>query len=165
MAYGNKQPRNFAVFLLTVAAVTSLVYHVSNRDWISLASAERHAAAGRYAEALPVYEKLAENDFQPDTVYMRLAECYFSLGRPLQARAALKLLAAGGKRDDPKLMLKLAASGLWLGLFEEAAGEYSEALRLEPDNRPARFGLARALAWSGRFEEAVHEYRILLEGK
>lgn len=164
MVGGNKQARNFTVFLIFVAIVTSLVYRANNRDWISLTSADRHAAGGRYAEALPLYEKLSKNDFQPEMVYNRLAECHLALEQPEEARMALQTLLSYG-RDDTELLRKLAASALWLGLFQDAASEYSEVLRLKPDDRSARLGLARALAWSGRFDEAVIEYRIFLEGK
>jgi len=165
LSRGNKQPRNFALFLLFVGIATSLVYRASNRDWISLASAERHAAGGRYEAALPLYEALSEKNFQPEVVYKRLAECLFILGQPREARQAMQKLIAYEQHEDPILLRKLAASALWLGLFQDAAVEYRQVLRLEPDDRMARLGLARALAWSGHFEEAVNEYRILLEGE
>ena len=160
--FSNTQFRQFAIFLLAVGLGTSLVYRVINRNLISLDTARRHVVNGRYSEAVAAYERLLDRGFQSDAVYEGLVECYLSFGRPDKARSALQSLISSRQEDDPLRLRQLAATALWMGMHEVAANEYRKVLRLRQDDRPARLGLARALAWSGRFEEAVYEYRILL---
>ncbi len=162
MFFRNEQIRQFSLFLLAVGLGTSLAYHAINRNLILLNTARRHSAHGRYEQAAMVYEKLRDRGFQPDTVLEQLVDCYFSLGRPQEARTALQSLISTEQKPDPFRLRQLAATALWLGMHEVAADEYRNALSLRQGDRSARLGLARALAFSGRFEEAVCEYRILL---
>lgn len=48
------------------------------------------------------------------------------------------------------------------GRLDDAVKQYRHALSIEPANREARLGLARALAWSAHGEEARQEYDALL---
>ncbi len=162
LIFRSRQCRQFAIFLVAVGLGTSLSYHAINRNLISLNTARRHTAHGRLEQAANVYERLLEKDFEPDAVSKQLVECYFALGRPKEARAALQSRVASIPQVDPLLLRQLAATALWLGMHDVAANEYREVLRMRQDDRSAKLGLARSLAWSGRFEEAVSEYRNLL---
>jgi hypothetical protein len=64
-----KQVQQFALFILVVSILTSLVYHVLNRNDISLQKAHRLAVSGRYSEAVPLYEKLVADGVQSKDVY------------------------------------------------------------------------------------------------
>jgi tetratricopeptide (TPR) repeat protein len=48
------------------------------------------------------------------------------------------------------------------GDWAAAAGEYREALRLQPDYPEARFALGNLLARTGRLSEAIAEYQEIL---
>jgi tetratricopeptide (TPR) repeat protein len=48
------------------------------------------------------------------------------------------------------------------GRLDEAIAQYQDALAIDPENRSARHGLARANAWSGRSMKAISEYDALL---
>jgi tetratricopeptide (TPR) repeat protein len=66
------------------------------------------------------------------------------------------------KESDPLRLSYLAATALGMGLNDIAAQQYRKVLLIRADDRPARLGLARALARAGLYEEAVKEYRTLL---
>lgn len=165
MHKGNKQVRQFGLFIAMVAVGSSLAYHTLNRDWVDLASARRRAAAGRYAEAAAIYNRLAGKNFQPESVYRELAECYLAMGQPQEARETWFYILAHGLAEGQVAMRKLAATALWLGRYDEAEKEFRVVLSMTPSDRAARVGLARALAWSGQYEEAIREYRALLGDK
>lgn len=158
----SRQSTQFVVFLLIVAAGMSLLYRLTNRDWIRLAEARSMAKAGRLAEALPIYRSLAMKGFESHIVCKEMADFCFSNNMPREGREALLMLLPLTGGTDPDLLKRLAASALWLKLYTEAATEYSKVLQMEPSDRAARLGLARAFAWGGKCEEAVREYRKLL---
>ena len=162
MLHKNKQLLQFTAFLAAAAIAASAAYHAVNRNVISANAARQHMKQGRYSEAATIYERLRADGFQTQAVSEKLADIYLSLGRPEEARSALQSLVSSGDGAEFYRLRQLAATALWLGMHEEAVHEYKEALRLEPQDRSARLGLARALSWSGNLEDAVVEYRRLV---
>lgn len=157
-----KQIYQFALFIVAVSIVTSLVYHVLNRNNISLQKARQLASNGRYSEAVPLYEKLAADGVQSQEVYEGLLACQNALKKPEEARVALQELILQNKDAEPTRLRYLAATALGMGQQDIAAQQYRKVLLVRPDDRSARLGLARALARAGLYEEAVKEYRLLL---
>jgi len=157
-----KQVQQFVLFILSISIVTSVVYHVLNRDNISLQKAQQYASNGRYSEAVSLYEKLVANGVHSEVVYEGVLICQNALKKPEKARGALQNLIFQSKDAEPTRLRYLAATALGMGEQDIAAQQYRKVLLARPDDRSARLGLARALARSGLYEEAVKEYRHLL---
>jgi tetratricopeptide (TPR) repeat protein len=157
-----KQLRQFALFILVIGITTSLVYHAVNRNRITLQKAHEHVSKDRYSEAAPLYEKLVTAGVQSKDVYEGLLACQNALKNPEKARATLQALIQKNPESDPARLSYLAATALGMGQQDIAAQQYRKVLLIRPTDRPARLGLARALARAGLYEDAVKEYRILL---
>ena len=108
---------------------------------------------GKAAEALPHLEAAADNLANDPAGRFALAECRMALGALVDADDIL-----GPKPASPA---ELALWWLYHGRLDEALGNpeaaaasFSEALKLQPDLREARFRLGRVLERLGRTEEA-----------
>ncbi len=71
--------------------------------------------------------------------------------------------AADNSPADLETLIRLGNLLMDSGRFEEAAGAYEEALRLDPMNGDVRTDLATCYRNSGSPERAVEEYRRVLE--
>jgi len=161
----NKQILQFALFIFAIGLGTSLTYHVLNQNSLTLHKAQQHVSQGRYSEAAPLYERLVTAGLQSEEVYEGLLTCRNALKHSEKARDTLQALIQHNKDADPVRLSYLAATALGMGQQDIAAQQYRKVLGVQPDNRSARLGLARALARAGLYEEAVKEYRILLGEK
>ena len=117
-------------------------------------------AAGRYAEAVPVYRELVEAVPGNAGLLLNLGMALHLSGQDREAiprfDAALRL--------QPRLFpaaLFLGASNLRLGRNAEAVAPLQKAVRLQPDNRDARSMLAEALMGLERYAEAEPHLRRL----
>jgi len=117
-------------------------------------------AAGRYAEAVPVYRELV--DAVPGNAGLLL-----NLGMALhlsgQDQEAISRFDAALRLQPGSLpaALFLGASNLRLGRNAEAVAPLQKAVRLQPDNRDARSMLAEALMGLERYAEAEPHLRRL----
>lgn len=118
---------------------------------------------GRPADALHVYYDALEMGLprSPD-VLLHQADLFRELRRYRDAeRLYLEVLAT----DSPvrrEALHHLAELDLWTNRPAQALARYDELLHLDPTNRAAHIGRARALTAAGRRAEAVAEYRKLL---
>nr|MBS0020344.1 tetratricopeptide repeat protein [Gammaproteobacteria bacterium] len=122
---------------------------------------------GRYQEAVQWLQKALVAAPQADRIHYQLAMAYRGLGDLAEARAhvaqrgdieppypdpvaqTLEQLVAGARTH-----LYRAMQAVWAKKFGLAAHEFQQVVRLEPDNVPARVGLARALYLIGKEDAA-----------
>ena len=103
---------------------------------------------GRPAAAISQLQSTLQRHRQPDeaafSLQMLLVEAYASLGQNQRAVAILEELSKQ-KPDSAKVHFYLAMAYVTSELFEAAAGQYREGLRLEPKNGAGLMGYAKAL--------------------
>jgi protein O-mannosyl-transferase len=118
-------------------------------------------AAGRAAEALPLFERALQLDPNHVKAHGALGNALLALGRAREAvprlEEALRL-----QPDEFKTLSNLGNALLAAGRFDEAIARQREALRLAPTSVETRHNLAVALARAGRPAEAVEELRTTL---
>jgi predicted Zn-dependent protease len=117
-------------------------------------------AAGRYAEAVPVYRELVEAVPGNAGLLLNLGMALHLSG---QDRDAIPRFDAALRLQPGSLpaALFLGASNLRLGRNAEAVAPLQKAVRLQPDNRDARSMLAEALMGLERYAEAEPHLRRL----
>lgn len=96
-------------------------------------------------------------------------EARYFLGQALLSRRRL-VSAEAEFLDAANALPRMSAAWTMLGStrvigeeFEMAAGDFTRALSIVPDQRESLLGLARSLNYSGRFEEATVPARRLLD--
>lgn len=117
------------------------------------AAANAHAGSGRFAEALPLYRKLAEALPDVADVQCNLGAVLNALGHRDEAVAVLR----GALVADPLHALahrNLAGLLETAGAYDEAVEHYQEAALVEPQSLDAVRGLGCALNLAGRADEA-----------
>jgi predicted Zn-dependent protease len=117
-------------------------------------------AAGRYAEAAPVYRELVKAVPGNPGLLLNLGMALHLAGEDQDAvpqlEAALRL-----QPDSLPAALFLGIANLRLGRAAEAVAPLQKAVQLQPDNADARAALAEALLGVGRYLEAEpHLYRL-----
>ncbi len=117
-------------------------------------------AAGRYAEAVPVYRQLSAAVPGSPGVLLNLGIALHLSG---QSREALAPLQEAAKRDPASYpaALMLGAARLRTGEPRSAVAPLRAAVRLRPDEREARSLLADALLAQGRHAEAEPQLEAL----
>ncbi len=88
---------------------------------------------GYYADALPMFEILVQDNSDEAMFWEKIGFCHQSAGRFAQAKDAY-LRASLLKTPGPWLTNKLAYVNRRLGNYSEAANYYSMALEMDPDN-------------------------------
>jgi hypothetical protein len=125
-----------------------------------LASAARHATAGRFAEAARDYERAEAADPLDFRAPLSFASVAMRQGRPAEALPRLRRAA----ELNPTLFEawhNLGAAAQVLGQWEEAAAAYATALGLRAGAVETRRNLAIVLAILGRVDEALACHRAL----
>jgi predicted Zn-dependent protease len=119
-------------------------------------------AAGRYAEAVPVYRELVQALPGNPGLILNLGMALHMAGRDLDAvpqfEAALRL-----QPDLLPATLLLGAANMRLGRPAAAVPPLQKVVRLQPDNREARAMLADGLVSLQRYAEAEPHLRRLAQ--
>jgi tetratricopeptide (TPR) repeat protein len=117
-------------------------------------------AAGRYAEAVPVYRQLSDKAPESPGLLLNLGMALHLSGA---SREALAPLAEAAKRDPASYpaALMLGAARLRCGEPRAAMAPLKAAVRLRPDESEARSLLADALLAQGRHAEAGPQLEAL----
>jgi len=110
-------------------------------------------AAGRYAEAAPVYRELVKAVPGNPGLLLNLGMALHLAG---QDREAVPELQAAYRLQPDSLpaALFLGTANLRLGRAADAVPPLQQAVRLQPDNRDARSALVEALLDLGRYAQA-----------
>jgi tetratricopeptide (TPR) repeat protein len=117
-------------------------------------------AAGRYADAVPLYRELVAALPRNPGLLLNLGMALHLSGRDEDALPHLEAAA----RLQPELMpasLFLGAARLSLGRLEAAVAPLEKALRLQPENHDARSMLVEALTGLERYDAALPHLRRL----
>lgn len=113
---------------------------------------------GKYAEALPHFEKALELDPEFSKAHLYLGRSRLNQGQWLEAipplRAAYRLAPEESKKETMSILLDAilgaAVSELKKGDFSQSVGLFKEALKLEPGSGEVKGQLAGALVnWGG----------------
>ncbi len=127
---------------------------------------------GRVDEALAVFEDLTERSRENGSHWACLAALRETSGDHDGARKALQsaysiLRGTLARRpDDVATHVNLAGLlGNVAHNYAESAAEYRAALKLEPENMKAHFGLGNALREQGKLDEAATLYRATIRIK
>jgi putative PEP-CTERM system TPR-repeat lipoprotein len=109
-----------------------------------LASGNRYAAAGKYAEAVIEYRNALQYDPSAGTVHEKLADALLRTGDPNALREYLR--AADLLQDDATLQVKAGDLLLLVGRFDEAKSRAQKVLATDARNIDAQILLANAQA-------------------
>ena len=125
-----------------------------------LQEAAEHRVAGRYDQAIPIYEHLERsNPLEGDPPYF-LALIDLAEGRP--ARALERLTSLTRRRPDVALIWLAYAHALReLGQWRESTEASRRALALDPADTSEQLALANALEVAGEMDQAVDVLRAL----
>ena len=129
-AYGLQQKREFAVTQFVSPALT---------EWWALAAA--HFAANRWAEALPLYDRLRETPQYSEVTRLNAGVCFYHTGRVAHA---IECWMSIPERKRSALVYKNL--GFAFALLRHAGGAYgAHYLRTSLDMDPAQPDVAAAL--------------------
>lgn len=132
---------------------------------------------GRYADAIPHFQRASEHDPNFADAFLYLGRCYVSTGRYVEAiqplRTAYSLAPEKTRRETFTILLDAligaALSEVKRGDLRSAVGHFKDALALDPQSRQAKDELAKALIsyggqllLRGDFRGAVDSYREAL---
>ncbi|ANM28711.1 hypothetical protein ABI59_02445 [Acidobacteria bacterium Mor1] len=118
-------------------------------------------AAGRHAEAVPHFERIAE--LQPELRSLfELGLAYSSASRFTEAEAAyLRLLEL--RPNHPKVLLNLANLAVKRGDNQAALGYYQRAIEADPTYLLAHYNLGEMLQGQGQAQQAYAVFLATLE--
>jgi tetratricopeptide (TPR) repeat protein len=117
---------------------------------------------GRFAEAIPEYEKVLARDASNAVIYYNLGIAHHMEGRPEKA-AELYREALAISPKEPNYRENLALALADAGKPVEAIQEFREVLRADPGNKTALLKLAYLYDTQGNPERAVSTYEKALE--
>lgn len=149
-----------AVWVLTMAAglCCSVMPAQSAEPDARLRTAHEHLQKGRTAEALEVYQELAQAKVEPVAAAVGIAECQAFEGLIAAAKETLQSALV----QQPKshvLLTRLAELHFVSGAYSEGQQKADEALKIEPEWPLARLVRADCLTEQGLLKEADEEYR------
>ena len=153
------------LFLLIVSSWSSAIAdQTGSRD---LLKADRTYAAGKYSDALLLFQELLSKQPAPariSEIQSRIADCYFKLGDYANARQAYRSALTGQKPSDrPVTQYWIGFSTFLLGKDGEAVAEFLKIPELYPDSgmwvSTAYYWAGRASERMGRKEQAAEYYR------
>ena len=89
-------------------------------------------SSGRFAEALPILERIAVLDSQNEKAMDNLAVTYLNLGRVSEAKATLRRLQPLVAATDQKFWYNVASVQLADGKRDKACAALARALAIDP---------------------------------
>lgn len=108
--------------------------------------------SGRYDEAISIYKKLVENNYEKSYSYSQLGLCYFYLENYAKAKANFKLSALYDENPDATQYANIAAAYNHMNEFDKAMEYTMKALDLEVNSQTVTNALAIATN-SGKYNQ------------
>lgn len=124
--------------------------------------AKQLMAEGRFAEAVPIYEKLSSALPANTGLRLNLGLAYQMSGHHKESVPQFERVLQNDPNNIPAL-LSLGAADLELGDPSKAVPPLQKMVALQPSHVPARGMLANALLATGRPEQAASQFRKLAE--
>jgi tetratricopeptide (TPR) repeat protein len=147
---------------LALLAACSLLHAQSEEQVRQSQYGQQLMAAGRYAEAIPIYRKLSEAFPDNPGLLLNLALAEHMAGNQRSAIVHFNAVLKVQPRSLPAL-LSVAAAHLELNEPRAAIAPLQKVIALDPANRDARGMLAGALFSINRFDQAAEQYRALVK--
>lgn len=127
-----------------------------------LAEARQLADAGKYAAALPAYDRVVPANPQDSDLAIERARVLGYADRHAEAIAAYEQIVVRFPQRRADVAGYRAWQELWSGHAEAAVPLFREALQQRPGDAGLAAGLAESLLWSGHEREAARVYATLL---
>jgi len=143
-----------------VAALEKVVAAVPDYLPARMFLGEALAKSGRINDALPIFQKLAEDDPQRGEVHARLGWVLGQLGRPEEAVAELQQ-AFDLAPDTAEYRVNLGSDFLELKRYDEARELFRSAVQIDP--ACANFEIGKILAAAGDLNGAIKCYKQTLK--
>lgn len=119
--------------------------------------------AGRFAEALPEFEQLVEEDPKAVRYWERLIKALLAMGQPRKAREALgKAAQSGLNLEGPRLSVLGVLVDLGLRQFDQAELRLAKLTRDHPHDALLLEQLARISVGRRRWDQALEHYEAVL---
>lgn len=142
------------LFLLVASAWSNTIAGQSTPS--DFLKAEWLYAAGKYSDALPVYQSLLSKQYEPvqaGDVHSRIGDCYFRINDYPNALQAYRRALKGQKLSErPATQYWIGFCSFLLGRDREAVAEFLKIPELYPDSG---MWVATAYYWAGRAGERM----------
>ena len=151
------------VFLFLYATFTSIADAWQSAEVAASSErAKQMMVAGKFEEAIPLYQQLVQALPGNSGMVLNLALAQHMAGHEKEAIPNFEAVLKAQPNLVPAL-LSLGAARLTLSQPEQAIAPLQKAVAAEPSNLDARGMLATALSGAGRLEQAAEQYRKLAE--
>ncbi len=140
-----------------VVQLRAAMKHLSDSAELHLLLARAYTQLKAYPESLSCLDRVLELQPENDQIRLEKADVLFLQGDFLGCRDYIESLRPRYPKD-PQLHNLLGRCQYNLGNWEQAAGQYREAIDLDPENAVCRVNLARCLERAGESEGAVKDY-------
>lgn len=123
----------------------------------------RHYKSGRYEEAVPYLEKVANSDPKNSDVLYRLGVAYSNIeGEEKNAIKAMEMLTKLDKKNE-KAWLKLGMLCMETGDFKKSGDAFRKALEMDPENFTVHFRLGLFYDRQEKWDDAVKSLQKAIE--
>ena len=140
-----------------VVQLRAAMKHLSDSAELHLLLARAYTQLKAYPESLSCLDRVLELQPENDQIRLEKADVFFLEGDFLGCRDYIESLLPRYPKD-PQLHNLLGRCQYNLGNWEQAAGQYREAIDLDAENAVYRVNLARCLERAGESEGAVKDY-------
>lgn len=144
----------FFVFILLLAFnFTTCAFAQDNTKFDEMdESAVIAMDSGRYDDAISIYKKLVENNYEKSYSYSQLGLCYFYLENYAKAKGNFKLSALYDENPDATKYANIAAAYNHMNEFEKAMEYTKKALDLEVNSQTVTNAISIATN-SGKYNQ------------
>ncbi|MDY6903481.1 MAG: tetratricopeptide repeat protein [Thermodesulfobacteriota bacterium] len=147
------------IYMVFITLGVTAVYHLANREAVTLSRAEKLYKTGRYQQAARLLNSWRESG--DPLIYKWLGQCYLELGQYGKAMHYQEryVIAGSPEPGDIRHLIGLYKRN---HQWDRALQIYMQQLQAYPENRALQIEYARTLADAGRIEAAISIYKTIL---